>query len=121
MRWRSGVALFVAVLSGSCGATGGELVNAALNLTLATAVAGYQRSEGGCYSACDPKSACNPKTGYCERVPCGGECRPDWVCNDTPMGERCEPPPREPIAPAADEPAVREADAGLDAGLDAAP
>ncbi len=82
--------LLAAVLLPACG-SGGNAVNAAVNTAAALGAAAYQRSEGGCYANCPPGTHCNEDTGYCDRVPCEGRCRPGEVCRETVMGEQCEP------------------------------
>ena len=50
-----------------------------------------QRSAGGCYALCTNGTACNPRTGLCEDVPCRGLCRPDEHCESTPVEDKCAP------------------------------
>ena len=84
------LAVLVALLLPSCGSTS-NAVNAALNTAVALGAAGYERSQGGCYSSCVPGTHCNEETGYCDPVPCGGRCSQGEICRETVMGERCEP------------------------------
>jgi hypothetical protein len=91
MRW-----LLAGLLLPGCVATpngiGGEQIPAA-NAAVATAIAGgvaaERRREGDCYTPCTPGNVCNPKTGYCEPVPCGGTCRVDEVCDQQALIPHC--------------------------------
>jgi hypothetical protein len=76
------------VLLGSCG-SGAAATNAVLNTTLAATTAVVERSQGRCYAACPTGTACNTSTGYCDPIPCGGSCRADEKCQETPTGQRC--------------------------------
>ena len=84
------VVLLASLLLPACG-SGGSAVSAAVTTAVALGAAGYERSQGGCYSSCVPGTHCNEETGYCDRVPCEGRCREGEVCRETVMGERCEP------------------------------
>jgi hypothetical protein len=91
-RWFAAAAILllgILVLSG-CG-SGGSAVNAAINTAAALGAAGYERSQGRCYSNCVPGTTCNEETGYCDPVPCAGRCRPGEICRETADGERCDP------------------------------
>jgi hypothetical protein len=90
---RKHLALFV-LLSG-CAAAGPAATSAALNAGVNTAVAagvaGARRSQGECYTPCTPGNACNPKTGYCEPLPCGGGCPIGQACDAAVGSGRCVP------------------------------
>jgi hypothetical protein len=63
--------------------------NAALSTALAGGTAWQRRSDGQCYTPCTPGHACNPKTGYCEAIPCGGNCRSDERCDERSLVPHC--------------------------------
>jgi hypothetical protein len=84
--------------SGACVATpngmGGQQVpvaNAAVSAAIAGGVAAERRREGGCYTPCTPGNVCNPKTGYCEPIPCGGECPDGQACLASALIPHCVP------------------------------
>jgi len=52
---------------------------AAINTALGLGAAAQQRAAGGCIATCVHGTVCNPRTGFCERSPCG-------TC---PAGEGC--------------------------------
>jgi hypothetical protein len=52
----------------SCRSTAPHTLGAAaINTALATGAAAAIRAEGGCYAICTNGTACNPRTGMCER------------------------------------------------------
>ena len=55
-------------------------------------VAMYRVSQSGCWGQCSVGSECNKLTGLCRHIPCGGQCRSDWVCQVNREGEECIPP-----------------------------
>ncbi|WP_437738161.1 hypothetical protein [Sorangium sp. So ce1335] len=42
-----------------------------------------------CYASCPIGTACNPETGLCERLPCGGKCPADRRCKIVEGKEAC--------------------------------
>jgi len=64
-----------------------EVVDVTTPLAIAAAL--YQRSNGECFATCPGGTQCNPKTGACERPPCGGTCRQDEQCVASPTREWC--------------------------------
>lgn len=67
-----------------CARSGNALTavgNPLLNAAVGGGVAAYRRSQGECFTPCTPGNQCNQKTGYCEPIPCGGEC-PRASCVD---------------------------------------
>ena len=40
---------------------------------------------------------CNEDTGLCERLPCGGRCSADEVCENSPAGPVCVAQKRPPV------------------------
>jgi hypothetical protein len=73
------------VLSGCAGAAASAIANTAVAVT----VSAVRRSQGECYTVCNPGHACNKATGTCEPLPCGGQCGFDQKCVLTPTGEQC--------------------------------
>lgn len=61
---------------------------AALNTALGLGVAAQQRAAGGCVATCGYGTACNPRTGLCERSPCG-TCPAGESCIAAREGWRC--------------------------------
>ena len=71
------------------GAAGGALLNAALNTGVAVGASAVSRSQGGCYAACPAGTTCNKTTGYCDPLPCRGECDPFEECIEDRLTYRC--------------------------------
>jgi len=71
-----------------CSAAG---ANALLGTAVGATVAGVRRSNGECYTPCNPGHTCNPQSGFCEPVPCRGACLQHEQCEQSPLGERCVP------------------------------
>jgi hypothetical protein len=88
-RWLIAVALVTGAVAGCRGADG-AIVNALLNTSIAMGSAAAQRAAGGCYSTCPVGTACDTSTGYCEPLPCRGQCRSDERCVQLGLDERCE-------------------------------
>ncbi len=57
-----------------------QVANAAIGTALGLTAAGVSRASGGCYASCPVGTTCNEKTGYCEELPCRGQCGPNEVC-----------------------------------------
>ena len=62
--------------------------SAVINSALGLGAAVQQRSAGGCFAECVHGTFCNPRTGLCERSPCG-TCPPGEVCVAADDGWRC--------------------------------
>jgi hypothetical protein len=62
---------------------------AAINTALAAGASVAQRSAGGCYSTCTHGTVCNPRTGFCDPLPCGGGCQAWELCVETEAAWRC--------------------------------
>lgn len=107
-------ALAVLVAVAGCGASSATLVNAAVNTAVGAAVSAARRSSGKCYTWCDEESRCNPDTGLCERMPCGGHCSLGRHCESTPTGEHCMP---DAVVPADEGPRATPAAASQTAPL----
>lgn len=73
-----------------CG-SGAKALGAAANVAIGAAVGGVRRAQGGCYTWCDPDHFCNPATGLCERLDCGGKCKADERCDLSGMVPVCVP------------------------------
>jgi hypothetical protein len=66
---------------------------AALNTGLAAGISAAQRSMGGCYATCTNGTACNPKTGFCEKTETACSCPGGEVCLRSSSGvPNCVPP-----------------------------
>ncbi len=70
---------------------GGAAGPAAANAAIGVAAAAVSRSQGGCYSACPVGTACNPKTGMCDELPCRGACQPSERCDTNRLIPACVP------------------------------
>ena len=74
-----------------CAAAGGAVANAAINTAIAGTVSGVRRANGDCFTICNPGTQCNKSTGYCDPIPCRGQCRYDEKCQDDAFGGKCVP------------------------------
>jgi hypothetical protein len=86
-----GVVMAVVLSLCGCGggAAGGAVINAALNTGLALGTSAVSRSQGGCYASCPTGTTCNKATGYCDPLPCRGECSPFEECLEDKLLYRC--------------------------------
>jgi hypothetical protein len=90
MPWRVAVMAVVLSLCGCvAGAAGSAAINAALNTGVALGASAVSRSQGGCYAACPAGTTCNKATGYCDPIPCRGECDPFEECIEEKLIYRC--------------------------------
>ena len=91
MPWRSAVVPVAAIFLSGCiaGAAGGAALNAALNTGVALGASAISRSQGGCYAACPAGTTCNAATGYCDPLPCRGECDPFEECIEDNLVYQC--------------------------------
>jgi hypothetical protein len=89
MPWRSVLMVAVLSMSGCAGGAGGAMLNAALNTGIALGSSAASRSQGGCYAACPAGTSCNKATGYCDPIPCRGECSPFEECVEDKLFYRC--------------------------------
>jgi hypothetical protein len=65
-------------------------VNAATNTAIALGAAAAQsHGQPVCPATCKAGAACNPSTGVCEPLPCGGVCRDDEQCNELALVPYC--------------------------------
>ncbi len=60
-------------------------------IALGLAKAAAARAQGNCYSACVPGTTCDSKTGFCEPLPCRGECLSQEQCVEDGAHSRCVP------------------------------
>jgi hypothetical protein len=90
-RWSAVVVVTVLLQMGCAagGALGGAALNAALNTGVALGASAVSRSQGGCYASCPAGTTCNKTTGYCDPVPCRGECDPFEECIEEKFVYRC--------------------------------
>ncbi|MFY0570343.1 hypothetical protein ACN28E_41865 [Archangium lansingense] len=89
--WRSAVVPVAALFLSGCiaGAAGGGVLNAAVNTGIALGASAISRSQGGCYAACPAGTECNEATGYCDPLPCRGECSPFEECIEDKLVYQC--------------------------------
>ncbi|WP_437311799.1 hypothetical protein [Sorangium sp. So ce388] len=73
-----------------------------------------------CYASCQRGTACDPATGLCVRLPCGGECPADRRCKLVEGRETCvlEAPDRAVAEPGAGELGPRGAAGVVDGGAE---
>ena len=86
----------IAVVLPACAASmvaGASTVTAA-----AVGASALQRSAGGCYATCTSGTACNQRTGLCERAPCDGLCRSDEHCESSATQSVCVRGPPSDVA-----------------------
>lgn len=89
--WRSAVVSLAAVFLSGCfgGAASGAIGGAVLNTGIALGASAISRSQGGCYAACPVGTTCNETTGYCDPLPCRGECAPFEQCIEEKLVYHC--------------------------------
>ncbi|MGI5860895.1 MAG: hypothetical protein ACOX6T_02440 [Myxococcales bacterium] len=75
----------------------GAVAGAALNTAIAATYSGVRRAGGDCYSPCLPGTRCNPATGYCDPLPCRGECQQWERCDESGLLPRCVPSSEAPF------------------------
>jgi hypothetical protein len=85
--WRSTVVPLAAVFLSGC--FGGAAGGAVLNTGIALGASAISRSQGGCYAACPAGTTCNEATGYCDPLPCRGECDPFEECIEDKLLYQC--------------------------------
>jgi hypothetical protein len=90
MRGRCLLPLPVLVIACGCGHAVGAATGALVNLAIGATASGVSRATGGCYANCPPGTSCNPATGFCETLPCRGQCGPEERCVQVGRIERCE-------------------------------
>ncbi len=90
---RLGVLACAGLLLSGCLYTGylgaGQGSDPLVGTAVAVGASAVNRSQGGCYAACTAGTTCNTKTGYCDPLPCRGECMPGERCERTHLGDRC--------------------------------
>lgn len=77
---RAAVIGWLVLLSSCYGAQSGMVANALLGTAVGIASSGISRASGGCYASCPVGTTCNPDTGYCDELPCRGQCGPGETC-----------------------------------------
>jgi hypothetical protein len=87
-RYRQWLALALLALPAGCG-NSGNMASAVIGTTIAVAASGVSRSQGGCYASCPPGTTCNEKTGYCESLPCRGQCKANEQCVESGLQSKC--------------------------------
>jgi hypothetical protein len=81
------LALLAACITGSAN----TLAGAATMTALATGSAVAERAAGGCIAICANGTTCNPRTGFCEALPCRGLCASDQHCENSFAESKCVP------------------------------
>jgi hypothetical protein len=88
--WKQWFAVALLALPLGCQSGGsGAVASAVINTTIAVAASGVSRSQGGCYAACAPGTACDPTTGYCVALPCRGQCKAHEQCVEDGIKSQC--------------------------------
>jgi hypothetical protein len=77
--------------SGCVTGSASTMAGAATMTTMALGAAALNRSQGGCVAICTNGTACNPRTGLCEVLPCRGRCGDGEHCEDSFTGGKCVP------------------------------
>jgi hypothetical protein len=62
---------------------------AAEGTALGLGAAAVSRLSGGCFASCLPGTVCNPKTGYCDELPCRGRCGGNERCDTSGVFPKC--------------------------------
>ena len=93
------LAFFGILFLAACGASGTQILNAAINTSIATGAAVSNRNDGECYTWCAEGTQCNPETGLCESIPCGGKCKPGESCDQSGLVDKCIPASSRPDIP----------------------
>ncbi|XXT24229.1 hypothetical protein WME94_22060 [Sorangium sp. So ce429] len=99
---------------GAVRGSGNVYVDAAATLAAGAGAAVANREAYDiCYASCQRGTACDPATGLCVRLPCGGACPADRRCKIVEGRETCvlEEPDRGAVPPVA-EPGAGEPGAG---------
>jgi hypothetical protein len=83
-------ALLGVLLAVSCHSTTSSLTGAGVITAEAMGAAALSRSQGGCIAICTGGTVCNPRSGLCERPPCGdASCGPGERCEVSFKGSQC--------------------------------
>jgi hypothetical protein len=87
------VAALLLLVAGCASSAPYTIPAAALNTALAGGFSAAQRSMGGCYATCTNGTACNPRTGFCEKTASSCACPAGEVCLESADGAtKCVPP-----------------------------
>jgi hypothetical protein len=86
--------LVLVAIAGACKSSAPyTLPAAAIGTGVAAGFSAAQRSMGGCYATCTNGTACNPRTGFCEKAGAGCACLAGEVClMDSSGAPKCVPP-----------------------------
>jgi hypothetical protein len=79
------------LLAGCHTGSANTMAGAGVITGLALGTSAVSRASGGCYAVCTNGTACNPKTGWCEALPCLGRCSADEHCEQTFAESKCVP------------------------------
>jgi hypothetical protein len=75
----------------SCHASTNSVIGAVVMTPLALGASVANRAAGGCYAVCQQGEQCNEKTGFCEALPCRGQCTASETCEEGFFGVKCLP------------------------------
>ncbi len=85
-------AILAALLLAGCHTgSANTMAGAGVMTGLALGASAASRASGGCYAVCTNGTTCNPRTGWCEALPCRGRCSPDEHCEQTFAESKCVP------------------------------
>jgi hypothetical protein len=73
----------------ACGTPSGAVANALVNTSIAVGASAARKASGDCYTHCERGYVCNRATGYCEALPCRGECERWQTCEKSDLFDRC--------------------------------
>jgi hypothetical protein len=85
-------AILAALLLAGCHTgSANTMAGAGVTSALALGASAANRVSGGCYAVCTNGTTCNPRTGWCEVLPCRGRCSIDEHCEQTFAESICAP------------------------------
>jgi len=86
------VGLLPLALLAACITGGANTIAGAATMTaLAAGTAATERATGGCVASCTNGTTCNPRTGFCEALPCRGLCGSEEHCENSFAESKCVP------------------------------
>jgi hypothetical protein len=85
--------LALVALAGCITGSSNTMAGAAVMTAAGLGAAAVSRASGGCVAICTNGTACNPRTGLCETLPCRGQCGSGEHCEQTFTESKCVPGP----------------------------
>lgn len=76
-------------LAGCITGSSNTMAGAAVMTAAGLGAAAVSRASGGCVAICTNGTACNPRTGLCETLPCRGQCGAGEHCEQTFTESKC--------------------------------